>query len=280
MKIRKNKQNNKQFNKQRNEKEESIPIITSSSEQSFDNKLKKDRRLWTRLKPMLVASVSAIAIGIVLGAIMLNLFTSIENEQNVMKSAALQTDDNTNKEGAEDSNTLASIDAMEGYVIQGGVFQEEGNAKAWQKTFKEAGVETLIWKKSNQYYLLAGLDATKENAKDRVAEIKALGLDAFSKQWTTEAVQVELDQVEKEWLLTFQENWSETVETIDGGLEERMDAWDTLLEKDALNSTSYSRLQNETKELLDQIQDKDASVILLKLWKLFDETIKNDTEKE
>ncbi|MGM8364716.1 hypothetical protein ACLIBG_04440 [Virgibacillus sp. W0181] len=280
MNKRPNKSNDKHESENGKIKNEgSIPVISSLDDHEINKKGKSTKRSGKRLKPFIIASLSAVAIGIVLGSIMLNLFTSIENgdDQKTLSTSSSQTNESDigNNEGP-DETTETIIESMNAYVVQGGVFKEKENAEEWLNTFKNAGHDAIIWNKADGYYLMAGVAATKEIANEKVRAIKESELDAFSKQWSTEPVKSELSEEEKEWFTQFQEKWNLTLETSGEQQKQAILDWQKLLEDESINKDSYKPLQTKTNDFLQksgQMSDAEIRFSLLEIWKLFDEAL-------
>lgn len=173
--------------------------------------LKKKKNNW--LTPILITIASAGVIGTVLGMLLLQLFVGMESEQaqevsdpNPVNSAATPPVEAGSKE---------QLPNLSAYVLQAGVFQEQGNADEWKSLYEGNGEPAFIWERDGQYFLFIGVFATEEGARKKVKELQENGNDVFFKSWETTNVEIDLSAEALQWLEQFQDIWVKAVDAKD-----------------------------------------------------------------
>lgn len=250
--------------------EDPIPIFASPSD--FESKKKPGKNnKFSHFKPILIAILSAIGIGSILGFVMIRLFVGIDSELTAQGSNALPiVDPDDNKSVETDQLVLEPIDA---FVLQAGVFSDQANAEAWNEKFAEAGLASMIWEKDDQYYLLTGLANEKESAKEMLAELKEAGdFDIFVKEWSTDQAELELSQPEAEWFQSFRDQWTKALAKVDSQEALSTGDWEDL-------AANYPKEANQDVPLIDAISDVekeetvDPQITLLNLWHAYDRSL-------
>ncbi|MGM8213001.1 SPOR domain-containing protein [Virgibacillus sp. W0430] len=283
------KNNNKQPQTNSTSKENESPPVIDWQRDYEPSGFKKTERhsngFWVKIKPIFLAVISAVAIGIVLGSIMLNLFTTVKNDSEPpgTSPASIQTTEENDEEEsktnrASDHRKETEIKSMQAYVIQGGVFKEQPNAEEWLHTFQTEGHNGVIWNRDDEFYVILGLFTTKEKASRQVIKIKEQGLDAFVKQWTTDSVRVNLNEEEEQLVLQFQEIWLHFMKALETH-QLNESSWEDKLNKLALEKESFIQLHKKTSDLLQDLNQKSAKEVqfaLLKAWHHFDEAIREE----
>lgn len=254
-------------------------IIRKNEEKDIGQVNKKSKR--KVFKPIIIASVLAIATGTVLGVIMLNMFTSIDEKQvattNNQISAGTVDDNEEQNEtaGAVSGTKSTELESWSAFIIQGGVFSERSNAEELATTFESSGHAPVIWEKDNQYFILLGISETEEGAERIAEEISNTGHDVFVKGWETANKSVDLTEEEQKWMESFTSEWKSTLETIsdeDKGFSQKN--WEALLEN---NFEANESLNNFSKQLTATFNnykeaDKiDHQQLLLEIWLLYEE---------
>lgn len=243
--------------------DESIPIFARPSDTN-NKQFKGNKSRFSYFKPIIVAIISAIGIGALLGVIMLRMFVGMDSDLSAQGSNVLPVVTNDEKDDKSETMTL-SLESMEAHVLQAGVFSERENAVKWAKTYDESGLPSMIWKRENQYFLLLGLAGSQEKAKDVVEELKEQSFDIYVKEWKTGEAELELSQVEQEWFQSFREQWDDALTSLDN--EEGLSSTDW---KDIISN--YPKKSDLAPSLFDKISNlekengMEAQVILLNLW--------------
>lgn len=232
------------------------------------------------IRPIVVASASAVVIGAILGFVMLNMFAQLE--ENPVNSVAhidsIQKSDDTtetNNTGVANAQlTTMMLDAINGFVLQAGVFSTEENADAWSTSFVENGFPTVIWERDQQYYLLAGIAHTRENAEELASTFEQHDLEIFIKEWNTPPVELQITPEEKEWLESLKGLWDSSLTSLTAQETVDIQEWDAIMsnvpesnEAFASFKDAISGIQNDG----EQLNRSDASKMLLTIWQTFEE---------
>lgn len=196
------------------------------------------------IKSFVMPIISAVIIGSLLGLVMLNLFANLEDNQvdTVNNSVPVTTnhsndDKNTATDKPQDSETSFTLEKLNGYILQAGVFSEKENAMTWSESYTKAGFPITIWERGGQYFLFAGLTKTKEQADLFANEIATHGLDIFIKEWGTVEKDIEVTKEEQMWIQSFYELWETTLLAMDEQKVFPKEAWDELANKPLSSET-------------------------------------------
>lgn len=213
--------------------DKSIPVLTGSSKSKKIFSKKRPGKVQS-FKPLVVAVISAIMIGSLLGFFMLRLFVGVEGE---MVGGAADADQSQNAMGVADDNSSSSVaestsvplESLQAHVLQAGIFSEEANAVEWADGYIAEGIPMMIWEQDNQYFLLAGIAATKEQAKQIADSLQAKGsVDIYVKEWSTSSGEVELTAEEQEWMSEFQDVWQTSLANWSEQQNLSMETWNEL----------------------------------------------------
>ena len=228
--------------------DKSIPVLTGSSKSKNAFSKKRPGNFHT-FKPLIVAIISALIIGSALGFFLLRLFVDVEGQiageaTDHVPSAALAE----NNAPAADS-TDVQLDSLQAHVLQAGIFSEEANAVEWTDSYLAKGVPTMIWEKDDQYFLLAGIAATKEEAAQLADSLKAKGsIEIYVKEWSTSTGEVRLTESEQEWILKFQEVWNNALAGWTGEQTLSAETWNELAGTAPENSETLTPLLSAIKD--------------------------------
>ncbi len=200
----------------------------SSNEHYFGQKSR-----FSAFKPIILASVSAIIIGSVLGFFMLNMFVDIDkglSQQNYTVPAAVD-DEETSKEGSETESasdevtSSTPIESVNAFVLQAGKFEGEANANEMKSKFNQAGFSAMIWTRDNYYYVLAGIAKSKDQANQLAKEFNDHQLEVFVKNWNTEPGDIKLTNDEVNWLKAYNKQWTESLTLLNKNEKLSEDGW-------------------------------------------------------
>lgn len=227
--------------------------------------------------PVLVAVFSAIMTGTVLGVIMLNMFVNMNEDsaQGTSSEVPALTGGDEASGVAAGEGTSAAIEAIEAFVLQAGVFSGRENAEEWAGKFDAAGLPTVIWERDGKFFLLAGIGATEEQAKQSAAQLETYEFDIFVKEWATAAQEVELTSTEQEWLQGFRESWETSLEGVGNEDVFTGAAWEELIETYPQDSERIAGLYEVTVDAqaaMQQASGLEAQKLLLQLWQQFEQT--------
>ncbi|MGP4108420.1 SPOR domain-containing protein [Virgibacillus sp. L01] len=232
---------------------------------------------FSTFKPIILASVSAIIIGSVLGFFMLNMFVDIDkglNQQNYTVPAAVD-DEETSKEGSEKESasdevtSSTPIESVNAFVLQAGKFEGEANANEMKSKFNQAGFSAMIWVKEDYYYVLAGIANSKDQANQLAKEFNDHQLEVFVKNWNTESGDMKLTNDEVGWLKSYNKQWSESLSSLNKNEKLSEDGWASIVNtipNDSENIGEFTAFLK--KEISDLVQANkwQEQRMLLNLW--------------
>lgn len=208
-------------------------FVRRHSEDSDNEHYFGQKSRFSMFKPIILASVSAIIIGSVLGFFMLNMFVDIDkglSQQNYTVPAAVD-DEEANKEGSDKESasdeviSSTPIESVDAFVLQAGKFEGEANANEMQKKFNQAGFSAMIWFKENYYYVLAGIAKSKDQANQLAKEFKDHQLEVFVKNWNTESSDMKLTNDEASWFKAYNKQWTESLSSLNKDEKLSEDGW-------------------------------------------------------
>ncbi|HLR80524.1 MAG TPA: hypothetical protein VK119_08110 [Bacillota bacterium] len=229
----------------------------------------KKRNFFREWKPVIVACISAVVIGSFLGWTMIQMFGNLEhdvtrtNNQPPVMHEELTKNDNNKQQEQKEHYTLEPIHT---YVLQGGVFSEKENAQQLAKKFQKNHINTIRWKRDQQFFLFAGIASTNEQAEQMTKTFVDRGLDVYVKEWSIPEIDLQVTEQEYDWLRAFQNQWEKTVKIRSEGGTVPTKEWEELLE-DSPKSTELSSfidtIQPHVENLLETDDQFERSSILL-----------------
>lgn len=292
------KQAKEKFNRERNRNIEVVEKIgieeAAAMEESSENnihtfareydptlKLSKTKKQNTNLnmfKPIIIAIISAITIGSIMGFVMLKIIVNFDNDVNA--TPAYQTipgqgQDDQNKSVEDETTsggTLITLDSMSAFVLQGGVFSSASNAEAESSKFIDQGYSPVIWEKDSQYYLLVSSGLSKEDLQDDINVLVGSGIDVYAKEWVIGESEIKLSEEESNWVSSFQDQWN--IATGKGLIE--VDTWNKMVEQAPKGTESFNSFVTSLKEQLTSFNDNNSGQLLLAMWKSYDEFISSE----
>lgn len=270
-----------QFDKIKNDESnhETLPTFTRNYKVEEVSLWQRIKNKMKELKSILIAIFSAMVIGSVLGFIMLNLMTNFNNQQNNHNDHAVSGQTSVkNKQNPSDQedNKTSTLNPMSGQVLQVGAFNKKENADDWVKKYKQAGFLTTLWERDEQYFLFAGIAATKNDANILASEIKANNFDVFIKEWQTNEIKIKLTNTEYDWLKSFQELWNKSLHSLGNNNGINLDSWNELIERESMEGSQVEQFKEELGHWIDNDLLDDGEIteqkFLLEIWKQFEKT--------
>ncbi|MEI2355600.1 SPOR domain-containing protein [Mesobacillus zeae] len=152
-------------------------------------------------KRVLGAVACAIVIGVALGYAILSVVTSGTAAPGQNEAASLQED-----APAAVGKGTAKLTPIETFIIQGGVYTSMDSAEKTQKDIEAKGMTTAIIQSGGKYTLILDAAPSIEVAKQKAAEMKGKGIDAFAKPITIGGGQVKGVSKEETEILTLVPN--------------------------------------------------------------------------
>ncbi|MFD1449841.1 MULTISPECIES: SPOR domain-containing protein [Oceanobacillus] len=198
------------------ENEQEEPDFSTLSAVNSMNKgkpLRKRNIIW---KAILVSGVSAIFVGTIIGFILFRMFVQVDTPA----SAGNPTQGTTpvaqpEKEEAESDIVTGSLDSLETYIIQAGIFSELENADPLIESLTSLDIPTVFLEKDGQFYLMAGVGPSEDAVKSLAASLANNQADLYVKKWSTEAREIEMTEAESAWITEFQSFFDEQLKQAD-----------------------------------------------------------------
>lgn len=222
------------------ESDEPLQVVEKSSIREVPLKNKRKHSLF---KPIFFAVSSAVIIGAVLSVVMFQFLLDVESKGEGLDRLPVQgqpdqSDKETNESsaGTTDNTKTFTLEPLKGYVLQAGLFSKLENAENWAENFTNIGIPTLVWQRSDEFFLLLGLAETKEEATSIANRINTDELDVYVKEWSTLGGEIQITEAEKKWLDSFKDLWSANLKNVDN-----------------LNSEHWKDLQIETAKESDKL---------------------------
>ncbi len=224
--------------------------------------------------PYLAAALTAILIGLFFGVMMLNMFTQKEGQVSTNDHHSAAIHDNTD-DVDKPEDKLMTLQQMNAYVLQLGVFSEIDNVNAWSEIYQQQGFPTTHFFRDHQYFLFIGIAETKEKAKEFAATLMENDIEVYVKEWTTNKVEIELTEEESNWVQLFQEQWQATLSSLSKQEGILLNDWKELIEIYPQNSDKITLLVEEIQPIFEnEVEKKNDFTLqndLLNIWKIYEE---------
>ncbi|GGJ84149.1 hypothetical protein GCM10007063_03310 [Lentibacillus kapialis] len=230
----------------------------------------------TKAKPFLIASISAVIIGGVLGFFMLNMFVDIDGnigQQGGSSASAVSDKENSTADAQSD---VVAIDANSAFAVQAGKFSEQANAEEMAAVIQDAGSSAMIWENNSFYFVLSGISMSEQQAEQTATVLANSGIDTYVKEWATEASKITLMDSEKEWLQMFEKQWNKSLKSVSSGNHLSKDAWAGVVNAIPENTDSITSLTEAVQKEHQAMGKTDNSrdqIILLNLWEKFNKLV-------
>lgn len=198
------------------EKEQEEPDFTALSAVNSMNKGKPLRRINIVWKAILVSGISAIFVGTVIGFILFRMFVQVDAPASAGNPAqgttpAVQPE----REEAGSDLVTSSLDSLETYIIQAGIFSEQENADPLIASLTSLDIPTVFLEWDGQFYLMAGVGPSEDAVKSLAESLSKNQADLYVKEWSTKAREIEMTEAENSWLTEFQVFFAEHLKQSD-----------------------------------------------------------------
>lgn len=265
-----------------------IPELIRQNSDDSDNEIYFTRKSKLRaFKPFLLATLSAVIIGSILGFVMLNMFVDINEDLSQpgdappFGAAGSEGENGPSDEGetdasAGDGSAPAEIASVSAFVLQAGKFAEKANADEMAATFEQAGYSSMVWENEDFFFVLSGITNSKDQGTQLANELTEEDLEVYVKEWTTESGDINLTNEEKEWLQTYEAEWQDALASLGDGNQLSQDAWADVIDGIPENSeqlTDFADFLQEQYEQMGQADKWQDQVILLSLWEQFNQLV-------
>ncbi|MFD1362919.1 SPOR domain-containing protein [Lentibacillus salinarum] len=238
-------------------------------------------------KPFLLASLSAIVIGSVLGFFLLNMFVGINDDMSQqggnMPQAATgaeedeadnQNDANGSTGSDSEDSTTAEIGDVSAFVLQAGKFGEQANADDMAATFQDAGYPAVVWEKEGYFYILSGIAGTKQQGEQLANDMADEDLEVYVKAWETASAKMDLPKSEKEWLQTYEQQWNDSLAAVNDGDRLSKEAWANVVDKTPEKTehiTDFAAFVTKQQQQMGEGDKWQDQQVLLSLWEQFNQ---------
>jgi len=229
-----------------------------------------------KLKPLIIAIISAVCIGGIFGLIMLKVVGSLGDhgaDQPTANGAvsSVNQDEENHTSGMNDrsGDTINTFPGLKSYVIQGGVFEEKSSVDEWKSSFQDAAFSPVVWKRDGKYYLFVGIAKTKAQANTYVKDIiGTYGLDVFAKKWVTKEASFDFNKEGQQWIDTAIELWIDSVASIDDRSGFPIEDWKELVVNapDGMELDAFHEKLKQLTNDLDNPSDHEIAGFLLNVW--------------
>lgn len=249
------------------------PVI---EEHVYEIPSKRKKQVFKTAKPLLLSVVSAIAIGVLLGFIVLKMSSGgadvvSEKQPPQQPSHGAEVSDK-NESDSEEIKTSVPLNQLQAYVLQAGVYTDKKNTDEVVSTFQSQGYPAVIWEEDHQYYIFTHLFSTEEEAKDAVDQLEKQELETYAKLWTTKEKSIEMTEGEEEFIERFVQTWEETLEKHVTGETDFIQLWEKLASDLPNNAQNIDELVTYIqKEISEAEVAIDIEQILLDTWYMYSE---------
>ncbi|MFC3040021.1 hypothetical protein ACFOGI_07125 [Virgibacillus xinjiangensis] len=257
------------------EDQDEEPVLTPTAPQKKKKKT-AGRKVsgYNLFKPVLMAGISAVLIGSVLGFVMLRMIAGIDADGTDDGTAFVGAGVTENEE-EQKGHAPTPLQGLQAFVVQGGVFGNRVNAEEWAEKFSSAGMPQVIWQKDGQYFLFAGIAADEDTASQLSSDMADYQLESFVKEWQTTEPEVELTNGEAAWVRKFVEQWNSSLEGLTNTSAVDIQGWEELLETFPSESEELLPMKEEIASQKDGIEQggKGTQESLLHMWLQYEQTV-------
>lgn len=233
--------------------------------------LTKIKRVLERivLNKIVLAVVAGLIVGGLFGLTSLHLLTDnsdahVFQEQPSSKEQPTQT-------SSTDTLTNITFDIPSVYVIQVGLFHERENAQLRKRQLQRGKVETFIWQRSEDFFLLHSLHSDESKAKQINEKLHDNSVEAFVKKWNMPELNKRVTPDEQQFIEQFARLWEQSLHEVETDGPIPIDKWQDLQQRE-IDSTFISAIQLKLGNVLPDLDDKNVSrIALLKLLFLIEE---------
>ncbi|MBM7584846.1 stage II sporulation protein B [Bacillus pakistanensis] len=142
--------------------------------------------------------IGAIAIGITLGFIILNVIT--DGEQSAPAIALQEEVSSKGEESGGKSGSKNKIQAFSLPVLQAGVFGTEESANAMQSSIESKGVPVAMISSDEQYYLFVGIGENLDTINSFGEKLKEKDIEVYAKEFTLDEKEIKASGDEADFI--------------------------------------------------------------------------------
>lgn len=239
---------------------------------------KKSKNNSSVVKAFIFTACGAIGISVILGFIILKMFVEIDDKDSLATNDRISseaTTANTDVPAETVDGESMTLEALQAFVVQVGVFSTKEKATEWQDKVVATGYNAMVWDEGDQLRLFVGITSTEEAAKSIASDMEAKGLEAYARAWSTTERNAAFNPEVIEWLQTFPTLWTDTVEGVnqasDSGQLEALKNW--LAEVPAELPENVTVWKESIEKMVTMIAAgesiEDKQLQLLEIWQLY-----------
>ncbi|WP_040981678.1 SPOR domain-containing protein [Oceanobacillus jeddahense] len=195
-----------------NEQEE-IDFTTLKPVKSTNKDKLKRNPIW---KAILISGLSAIFVGSTIGFFLFRMFVQVDTPTSAENSSqTTPAVSQTEKEETSLDFVSTSLDSLETYIIQAGIFSDQENAGPLIDTLSSLGISTVFFEREEEFYLMAGVASSEDTAQALADSLSDGQAELYVKEWSTQTNEIELTEAESEWITMFQAFFDEQIQQTD-----------------------------------------------------------------
>jgi stage II sporulation protein B len=221
----------------------------------------KKKSSFSMFRPIIIAIISALAIGSIMGFVMLKIIVNFDNGLNTTPAIVLPAnsgEDENDGNSASAESTLYTLGTMTAFVLQGGVYSESANAESETTKFTDLDFKPVIWERDNQFYLLVNVANSKATLQEEALSLANNNIEVYVKEWQISEADVELTKEEYNWITTFQEKWNTSLQQSTF----EIDAWEKFIQDVPGQSKHLASLTTSLTDLLKGNENGTGSLLL------------------
>lgn len=225
------------------------------------------------LNKFITAIGAGLIVGTVFGFTALHFLTNDISEQVMHEEQANGQRVNSTTSTADERAPL-SITFPTVYVIQVGLFHERENARLKQDQLKRRNINTFIWQRNDEYFLLHGIFSTQLKAQEANGTLQDDAIQSFVKEWVISEANKHVTDVEANFIEQYVQLWKKSFEQFELAGQVSVQTWKPLQEE-AVESEMITEIQLQLNSLLSDLQEENSDdVTLLQMLQLLEKMIK------
>lgn len=241
---------NKQLRSSIMNRQKRRPVFFNRGRQIFRNLL---------TNKLIIAIVSGVFVGTMFGLTVLYMLNTDQAETAIDERGASPA---ASSSLSSEAMVALDLDMPSIYVLQVGVFHERENAELTKRQLERRKIDTFIWERDEQYFLLESVHDKEAAAKSHYERLQEKQIDTFVKKWDISLRNQRVTENERIWLEQFISLWNQSLEQSTNDQAIALSQWEKLIEEE-LDSTPISDLQIKVKDHLPKLENKEASSLTL-----------------
>lgn len=229
-----------------------------------------NKYIWNKL---VLAIAAGLIVGSVFGLTILHYVTNDGAKATMSEEQTIGQAVNSSPQVSDEHERL-EVTVPDFYVIQIGLFHERENASMKKRQLQRRNIETFIWQRQDEYFLLHGPFSTQSKAQTANERLQAESVQSFVKEWQIIEPDIEVTTKEADYLDQYVQLWIQSLEQFEAEGHIPLEAWQLLMEK-GNDSQLITDLQLSFRQLLaDAKEEQLAFGILLQSIYEFEKVVK------